>query len=554
MFPNENISAQTSDLDTDAVTLTGLSEDEVLELFGEPQSQRSNLWLYEDGLRVWFNDLGNAIAATRNGIDAGEELQLVEQAVVLVSQQKAVLDLLGGPVVLDMRVVERALSPEECPTVEPCFEGGPNSSVFGPHTLDVWQDGQLIYSEDDGAGLSFPDDLYFEDITGRDGWNFFMDSVTGARETITCVYEIVWDRYRNHDYLRIDFVECVRARPEDFIEIDESSRFPGLEVMSYDPNYSAWPGSYATAPSPPVTLAFDGDRYVPSRELMVRPIEEVWLKALADFDAHSGNGYLESTFSGSPGYTQFLAAETTEQLSDAVVRMVSNGLVADNGWPAYCETVRPEDRERFFHDMPPYGSVLLFDVTFELIYTGHWSAAWQFFDSVWPETAEWSGCESMYREDFLRSLAESWYGAQFAVENGHMPAYYTRVVQLSSLARSDDLLYARVLPGSIPWPAEDVDDPEAVRLLRLAAEEGDVAAQVLLAGHYVKGLGARQDFVLAHKWLNVAAAVVSDEDWCSVPCRDMVVAERDRIDGLLTATQRAEAQRLAREWDEAHPQ
>jgi len=561
MFPNENISAQTSDLDTDAVTLTGLSEDEVLELFGEPQSQRSNLWLYEDGLRVWFNDLGNAIAATRNGIDVGDELQLIEQAVVLSGQQEAVLNLGGaGPVVLDIRVVERALRPEECPTVEPCFSSGdPPGSRRGPHTLDVWQGGQLIYSSLNGGGLGFADDLLLDDITGNGKPNFFMDPDDGSRERSTCVYEID----RDHVDLTVDFVECVTAWPGDFVEIDASSRFPGLEVKTYDPGYICWPGSCAEQPAPPVILVFDEERYVLGWELMVRPIEDVWRTILEQFDDRHGGNRFEDIYGDATGYTEFVEAETIEDRWDAVIRMVTNDLTGDDWWPAYCgrDIVGPLSNSRVVSDMPfgnsfGAGSVFLFDATFELIYTGHWSAAWQLFEGVWPATAEWSVCKSLYRENFLWLLGISKYGPRIAVENGHVPLYYARAVQLSSLTRGDWYPVAGVkgrLPRANHWLPEDVDDPEAVRLLRLAAEEEDVAAQILLAHHYVNGMGAPQDFVLAHKWLNVAAAVVSDEDWCSGACRDMVVAERDRIDGLLTATQRAEAQRRAREWDEAHP-
>jgi len=48
-------------------------------------------------------------------------------------------------------------------------------------------------------------------------------------------------------------------------------------------------------------------------------------------------------------------------------------------------------------------------------------------------------------------------------------------------------------------------------------------------------------------WFNIA---VSRETGIS---RDAAVLDRDRIANLLTPDQRAEAQRLAREWDEAHP-
>ena len=50
-------------------------------------------------------------------------------------------------------------------------------------------------------------------------------------------------------------------------------------------------------------------------------------------------------------------------------------------------------------------------------------------------------------------------------------------------------------------------------------------------------------------WANLAAAGLPADDWLG----RMAVALRDEIASRLTPDQRAEAQRLAREWDEAHP-
>ena len=56
-----------------------------------------------------------------------------------------------------------------------------------------------------------------------------------------------------------------------------------------------------------------------------------------------------------------------------------------------------------------------------------------------------------------------------------------------------------------------------------------------------------QDDVQAHMWSNLAASRSTGED------RDQAVKNRDNIANRLTPDQRAEAQRLAREWDDAHP-
>ena len=65
---------------------------------------------------------------------------------------------------------------------------------------------------------------------------------------------------------------------------------------------------------------------------------------------------------------------------------------------------------------------------------------------------------------------------------------------------------------------------------------------------YETGAGVPQDSVEAHMWANLAAAQSSGED------RDRWVKNRDINAAKMTAEQIAEAQRLALEWDAAHPQ
>ena len=91
------------------------------------------------------------------------------------------------------------------------------------------------------------------------------------------------------------------------------------------------------------------------------------------------------------------------------------------------------------------------------------------------------------------------------------------------------------------------DDEEAVRWYRLAAEQGDAAAQLNLGNMYAVGQGAPQDDVQAHMWSNLAASRSTGED------RENAVIGRDRVADRMTPEDRSEAQRLAREWDAAHP-
>ena len=89
------------------------------------------------------------------------------------------------------------------------------------------------------------------------------------------------------------------------------------------------------------------------------------------------------------------------------------------------------------------------------------------------------------------------------------------------------------------------DAVEAVRWYRLAAEQGYAFGQNNLALMYDTGEGVPQDDVQAHMWFNLAASLRLTGGFG--------VRNRDRVAGRMTPTQIAEAQRLAREWNTAHP-
>ena len=86
------------------------------------------------------------------------------------------------------------------------------------------------------------------------------------------------------------------------------------------------------------------------------------------------------------------------------------------------------------------------------------------------------------------------------------------------------------------------DYQEAVRWYHLAAEQGHANAQYSLGLRYATGVGVPQDYVQAHKWINLAASRTTPEE-----AGDYRSA-RDAVAEQMTASQVAEAQRLAREW------
>jgi TPR repeat protein len=78
----------------------------------------------------------------------------------------------------------------------------------------------------------------------------------------------------------------------------------------------------------------------------------------------------------------------------------------------------------------------------------------------------------------------------------------------------------------------------ALRLWRPLAIQGLAGAQFGLGLMYDKGRGVSQDFVLAHMWFDLSAAQGAQG----------AAAARDQVARHMAATQIAEAQKLAREW------
>ena len=92
------------------------------------------------------------------------------------------------------------------------------------------------------------------------------------------------------------------------------------------------------------------------------------------------------------------------------------------------------------------------------------------------------------------------------------------------------------------------DDVEAVAWYRKAAEQGQADAQLSLGFMYSGGRGVPQDDVEAYKWFNLATTYADAKGQ-----RERFAEARDRAAEALTPEQRAEGQRLSREWFEAHP-
>jgi TPR repeat protein len=92
------------------------------------------------------------------------------------------------------------------------------------------------------------------------------------------------------------------------------------------------------------------------------------------------------------------------------------------------------------------------------------------------------------------------------------------------------------------------DQAQAAELFRKAAEQGHPQAQGNLGNFYFLGRGVAQDYVEAHKWLNIAGASLEGQE------RKECVELRDRVAGVMTPAQLAEAQKRAVAWSEAYRQ
>jgi hypothetical protein len=79
-----------------------------------------------------------------------------------------------------------------------------------------------------------------------------------------------------------------------------------------------------------------------------------------------------------------------------------------------------------------------------------------------------------------------------------------------------------------------------------SAEQGDATAQYNLAIMYDSGRGVPQDYVMAHKWYNLAASRF--QRW-EADVGASAIRNRDRLTARMTPAQVAEAQKMARDWE-----
>ena len=93
------------------------------------------------------------------------------------------------------------------------------------------------------------------------------------------------------------------------------------------------------------------------------------------------------------------------------------------------------------------------------------------------------------------------------------------------------------------------DYATALRLYQQLADQGNVSAQYVIGTMYADGgRGVPQDYVLAHKWLNLVATLPHLSSETDKKFVNSASYKRAAVTEKMTPAQIANAQKLAREW------
>jgi TPR repeat protein len=97
--------------------------------------------------------------------------------------------------------------------------------------------------------------------------------------------------------------------------------------------------------------------------------------------------------------------------------------------------------------------------------------------------------------------------------------------------------------GDPSFDATKGDLSRALVWYRRAAEQGNVDAEIALGLAHSQGIGVVQDYIETDKWFNIAASRARSAD----ELLD-IVTRHNKLAHMMTSSQVAEAQKLAREW------
>jgi TPR repeat protein len=170
----------------------------------------------------------------------------------------------------------------------------------------------------------------------------------------------------------------------------------------------------------------------------------------------------------------------------------------------------------------------------------------------WVEAAKWFGkAFAAGDEASARSLGHIGRNWRLMYRNAPMdPVIYDLVEKAAKSGSAVAQFSLGVMNYPIGDPTFDENKgnlTEALLWYRRAANQGDVDSQAALGLVYKDGIGVPQDFVEAHKWYNLAASTVRYPN-----IRSELIKRRDELSSVMTPSQIADAQKLAREWKSAN--
>ena len=159
---------------------------------------------------------------------------------------------------------------------------------------------------------------------------------------------------------------------------------------------------------------------------------------------------------------------------------------------------------------------------------------------------------------YIGKLLESSKWLMMSAEHGYAPAQFElgyrykysdckKAIKWMQMAIDQNYPHAMEELGFWYWRGYEGDCvtqnfTEAARLSKRGAELGHPPAQILFGRLYYEGEGVPQDYVIAHMWFILGA----------ISGNDAAIYWREKSRKIMTGSQIAEAQKLAREWMDEH--
>lgn len=171
-----------------------------------------------------------------------------------------------------------------------------------------------------------------------------------------------------------------------------------------------------------------------------------------------------------------------------------------------------------------------------------------FYDKGWGIARNYAEAALWYRKAADQGDADAQYNLATMYDDGQGVSqdyaealrWYRRAAGQGKAAAQTNLANMYAAGRGVPE-----DFVEALHWYGKAAHQADAVAVYNLGVAYALGQGVPKDCVQAHKWYNLAAVRFQDSD---KERSARAVENRDAVSAQMSATQIAEAEKLAREW------